>query len=327
MSTIPGRPRRAKARALPPSPAQVTALPLPPWVEAGMGEEARRVLSRTKQRTIEVCQSAGRSLVSIRVQDAAACTPEALQRHTHEAYRTAADILRDLPARHPIRFWNFMPDISGRAGDGLDRYMMFNAGRFAAFKEWFGDVDSFDQRVATSTGVGHDADELLIHVLAADKPGLHVMNSRQVAPRRYSQTYGPVPPCFARATVVPDATRAGWCVLVGGTAAVRGERSVGGDNLETQTAETIRNMAWLLRTMESSDPAQPGRVRGSNADACRAFESLRVYYRRVGDEAALRAMMAERFGQVTDAEYLRSDMCRSELLVEIEGTAFVAADA
>lgn len=269
------------------------------------------------------CRRGGRSLVSIRVRDTAACPPEVLRQQTFEAYQTAAGILRDLPARHPIRFWNFMPDISGSAGDGLDRYMMFNAGRFEAFRAWFGDVEGFDQRVATSTGVGHDSGELIIHVLSAEAPGVHVMNSRQVAPRCYSQTYGPLPPCFARATVVSDASRGGWSVLVGGTAAVRGERSVGGDSLEMQTAETFRNMAWLLRTMDSADPARPGRVRGSNAAACRAFESLRVYYRRPGDEAALRNLVAARFSHLGDVEYLLSDMCRVELLVEIEGTAFV----
>ena len=33
----------------------------------------------------------------------------------------------------PIRFWNFVPDISAAMEDGTDRYMAFNAGRYDGF--------------------------------------------------------------------------------------------------------------------------------------------------------------------------------------------------
>jgi len=50
---------------------------------------------------------------------------------------------------------------------------------------------------------------------------------------------------------------------------------------------------------------------------------MRVYYVRPEDEARLRAAVVRRVPHLTDVEFLRADICRSELLVEIEGTAVV----
>lgn len=299
---------------------------LPPWVFAELDGAPRQVVSRTDGRSIEWRHSAQRSLVTVRVRDANCCPPLDLQHATLGAYRDIADVLRDLPARHPIRFWNFIPGIGDAAGGGLDRYMVFNAGRFAAFREWFGDVSEFDRCVATSTGVGHDAGELVIHVLCADRPGRHVMNPRQIAPRCYSRRYGPCPPCFARATVVENEEGRGATVLIGGTAAVRGECSIGGDDLEAQMGETLHNLEWLLCNVESMPLTDVGHGPRSMAAAARAFESLRVYYRRPTDLPALRTAIGGCFGHLPDVEFLRCHMCRPELLVEIEGAATVGAD-
>ena len=40
--------------------------------------------------------------------------------------------------RHPIRFWNFVPRPNDAMGPGLDRYMVFNDGRYEAYAQWYG---------------------------------------------------------------------------------------------------------------------------------------------------------------------------------------------
>lgn len=88
-------------------------------------------------------------------------------------------------------------------------------------------------------------------------------NPRQVAAYRYSEEFGPRPPSFARATVVPaaDAANAGPALLlVGGTAAVVGERSVSDGGVEGQMEETLRNLArgcHLAAPLLSTPPCLP----------------------------------------------------------------------
>ena len=83
--------------------------------------------------------------------------------------------------------------------------------------------------------------------MAAGLPGKPVENPRQRAAYRYSGKYGPLPPCFARATLVPGTRAAERTLLIGGTASVCGEASVHAGDLVAQTAETFRNLDALIR--------------------------------------------------------------------------------
>ena len=138
--------------------------------------------------------------------------------------------------------------------------MVFNAGRFAAFADWFRAPQSrsaaqsapvfdrarFHRDIPTATGVGHAGDDLIIHALASALPGRPIENPRQRAAYRYSRKYGPLPPCFARATLVPGTADSQRSLLIGGTASVCGEASVHADDLVAQTAETFRNLDALI---------------------------------------------------------------------------------
>jgi chorismate lyase/3-hydroxybenzoate synthase len=254
------------------------------------------------------------TLVSVRIVDAAQLTPDEFERVTAEAYTYIASALRDKPARHPVRFWNYIPGIHRPAGEGLDRYMVFNAGRFKACSDWFGGPESFDRLLATASGVGHAGADLVIHALASAVPGVAVENPRQVPPYKYSRRFGPRPPCFARATVL--APRAGRrMILIGGTASIVGEESVHVGDLAGQTRETLVNLEALIR--------HAAEVAGCavRASALRTFTDLRVYHTRPADREALQGLIAHAVGGACRVEYIPADLCRAELMVEIEGVA------
>ncbi|MFL6203035.1 MAG: hypothetical protein ACJ76J_28025 [Thermoanaerobaculia bacterium] len=241
----------------------------------------------------------GFSLASVRVPGARALGRAELHAATAGAYRQIEAELRGRGTIHPVRLWNHIPGIHEPMGEGLDRYMVFNAGRYEALAEWFGGKETFDTRVASASGVGHRGQDLVIHCLASDRPGRAVDNPRQVAPYRYSRKYGPLPPCFARATVIqPDGLP---LVLVGGTASIVGEASVHPDDLPGQTEETLANLAVFVPL---------GRYR-----------DVRVYYPDPSRLGALRDLLADAFPGAERIEWVRADLCRAELLVEIEGVA------
>ena len=230
---------------------------------------------------------AGTRLSTRRVTDAADRSAADLSAAVAAAY---ADVLSG-GRRHPVRFWNFLPGINNVLDDGQTRYMAFNAGRLAAFD------DRPSARAATASAVGHGGRDLWVHCLSADRPGTAIDNPRQVQPHRYSARYGRRPPCFARAC------RLGRHLFVGGTASVVGEDSAH-DDLDAQVAETLVNLSAVLA---SAGPAF-------------ALTDARAYHLPTVDPDHLRDLLPPSWR----LELVPAEMCRPELLVEIE--ALGAAD-
>ena len=266
---------------------------------------------------MRVVESPAFTLVTVRKAGASSLDPQGFEACTRDAYTAIAARLRGAAARHPVRFWNYIPDIHRPCGKGdqggLDRYMCFNAGRFAACSDWLGGPDTFDRLLATGSGVGHGGTDLVIHALAAATPGVAVENPRQIPAYKYSRRFGPRPPCFARATALPGEPGRPPLVLVGGTASIRGEESVHVGDLRAQTLETFENLAALVRSAARN---------GSDAAAgLNAFRDLRVYHYRDADKAAIAGLVREAFPALDNVEYVRADLCRPELALEIEGIA------
>ncbi len=248
--------------------------------------------------------------------------------------------------RHAIRFWNFIPAIHADMGGARDRYMVFNAGRFDAFASWFGSPQAFSRALPTASAVGIRRGPLVIHALATTANGAPLENPRQVPAYSYSKRYGPRPPCFARATVLADTpgVKGGW-LLVGGTASILGEDSIHVRDAERQAMETFANLSKLVA---SANTARGGHVDASESSASTSspatdtspdatsdntdttdaenawlarFSHLRVYIVRASDAETLRELVLERFTHCVDIEFAQADLCRQELLVEIEGLA------
>jgi chorismate lyase/3-hydroxybenzoate synthase len=218
-------------------------------------------------------------------------------------------IAEQLDGRHPVRFWNHIPRINAPADNGRDRYMVFNAGRFDAFSTWFDGIHSLPQRVPTASGVGHAGNDLVIHCLACDELGIPVDNPRQVPPCHYSPRYGPLPPCFTRATKIAN------LLLVGGTASVRGEDSIHLGNLAKQTHETFLNLATLVAA------AQGKKTDKNWQEYLLPYRDLRVYLPRLEHADFVTDRIRRAFPRLRRLETLHADLCRPELLVEIEGLA------
>ena len=131
-------------------------------------------------------------------------------------------------------------------GDGVDRYRVFNEGRFDAYAQWYGAPRAFSHSLATASAIGVASEDFLLYCLASERPGIPVENPRQTSSWRYSARYGPKPPCFARATIadINGVSR----LLIGGTASILGEDSVHIGKVHAQVEETLRNMGALIAT-------------------------------------------------------------------------------
>ena len=207
------------------------------------------------------------------------------------------------------------------AADSIAMWRSTPAGT-RAFASHFGLPGSFPLAVPTATAVGVAGDELLLHGLGADGPGLPVENPRQVSSYHYSRRFGPMPPCFARATLLRGEAHKPM-LLVGGTASITGEDSRHLDALEAQARETFINLASVVAS-------STGRILPENTPATeispllKCFRVSRVYHPNPQHREILAKLVEAAFSPECRVEWREASLCRPELLVEIEGVAFPA---
>ena len=157
-------------------------LPRPPlWVHSALHAspfDARRI------GPVDVVAAPSLALLSTSIAGARAMNAAALRAHVAEAYIAVGAALSAIE-RQPIRFWNFVPSPGDPLGDGLDRYMVFNSGRYRGYTAWLGAAEGFAQTLPTASAIGVLGDDLVISCLASTKGGTPIENPRQTPAWRY----------------------------------------------------------------------------------------------------------------------------------------------
>lgn len=306
-------------RVLVPEPVELERPAPPAWIVNGFDGVSGESMEGFPDQEVVVRGSL--ALVSDRVPGARLLAPESFGEAVSACYARLLATLDRLD-RHPVRIWNFVPGILEEFGTLEHRYMAFNAARFVAYEQRYGSACEFPKMLPTASGTGQASEDFVLFCLANTESGIPVENRRQVPAYRYSKRYGPRPPCFARATVLEPGgldgllPSSGRVLLAGGTASIRGESSEHVGDLGAQLGETLLNLKALV---EAADPAVS--AEGPTLDG---FRHLRVYHPRLADRAQIAAVVGAEFGRLETLEYAVCDLCRPELLVEIEGVAEVA---
>lgn len=241
---------------------------------------------------------------SVTLEQRAGDTLEMLAR---EAYQRIFGFIDHFGYRHLLRVWHYFPQINDDE-NGLERYRGFNVGRHAAFVANGRSIG--EENVPAASALGSDSGSLVIYFMAGKQHGKAVENPRQVSAYYYPEKFGPKSPIFVRAL---SATLGGQhCFFISGTASIVGYETLHHGDSEKQTAETLTNIRTLLQQFSRYDPAQ-GRM------------LLKVYLRHIHDLEMVRTKVQAEFGADCKAVYLHSNICRSDLLLEIEGAYFSEA--
>jgi chorismate lyase / 3-hydroxybenzoate synthase len=211
------------------------------------------------------------------------------------AYRTLCGLAAAREERHLLRIWNYLHAINEGEGDS-ERYRQFCIGRARGLNA------HGVRKYPAATAIGHRGTPglLQVYALCARRPGEAMENPRQVSAWRYPRQYGPTPPSFARALKLPTGGLA-----ISGTAAVVGHASQHGSDVAAQVRETCINLRALLETAGARD---------FDADS-----PLKVYVRNPEDAPAVETILAECLDASVPRILLLGDICRRELLVEIDG--------
>jgi len=260
----------------------------------------------------------------------ASCTGEkhlngTVLEQSQEAFHQVQNILSSEGMRFSdiIRQWNYIEKMTGfldRNNSTSQHYQMFNDVR----SKFYNQAD-FSNGFPAATGIGTDFGGISIDIIAAelgpDCRSVAIKSPVQQDAYKYTQEvlaenscmsdFCRTSPKFERARVL-DTPEYKW-IFISGTAAIKGQISIPILSAEVQTEMTLQN---ILSLTSPENLMKHGVGTGQKA----RLDHLRVYVKYPKDLKQVQETCQQHFPHLPTI-YLIADICRPELLVEIEGLA------
>ena len=228
-----------------------------------------------------------------------------------------------------VRQWNFIEDILGTTSDrdGLKQnYQLFNDIRSIYYR-----AVNFDNGYPSATGIGMNAGGVIIEFISVSSSGelriVPIVNPNQVDAHRYTQDVlighpamglpALTSPKFERAKLL--SYKDSGLIFISGTAAVVGQATVAENDVRAQTIATINNISRLI---SKENLRNHGIVLSSEPGP---FSYLRAYVKYEKDIPEVKKICRKYFGDIP-SQYVVSDICRENLLVELEGSVCVSIE-
>ncbi|MGA2033468.1 MAG: dioxygenase [Thermoguttaceae bacterium] len=222
-----------------------------------------------------------------------------------------------------IRTWLYLGGIVEDEGP-TQRYKELNRAR----TDFFEDIHFLTDRLPpsrngrvfpASTGIGTEGRRVMMSAIALatdrkDIVAVPLENPRQTSAFDYAEHYSPKTPKFSRAMALSCGNYA--TILVSGTASITNSETRHVGDAVAQTHETLDNIGALISEDNLCHHGLPGL--GASLEG---LGLVRVYIKRAEDYANVRAACEKRLGELPTI-YAMADVCRPDLLVEIEGIAF-----
>ena len=224
-----------------------------------------------------------------------------------------------------VRQWNYIEQITAfetHEHSKSQHYQIFNDIRSKYYQS-----SQFEHGFPAATGIGTDFGGICIDFIALkfndDSQVIGLKNPAQIDAYAYSplvlaennlvSDFCRTTPKFERAKAL--ITPRGRWIFISGTAAITGEASVAGIPVDQQTHLTIDHILHLI------SPANLQHHGVKNAHKV-SIDYLRAYVKYPDDLPGVKAICQERFPRIPLACVV-ADVCRPELLVEIEGVAVI----
>jgi len=216
-----------------------------------------------------------------------------------------------------VRQWNFIENLLGYEKQGsqhLQRYQIFNEVR-----SFYYDPAIFNSGFPAATGIGCETAGITIDYIAGNNLTNYPIKSPiQQDAYTYSErvlegdplnTSNKRPPFFERATF--SVILGKEVIFISGTAAIAGEETLESTDVSDQTTHTINNIKALITRTN----LQANNIEG---EADSTFDFVRVYIKNEMDADHVEQLVKEQL-PADNYTFVLSDVCRDNLLVEIEG--------
>ena len=213
--------------------------------------------------------------------------------------------------KHLFRQWNYIGRIFEQA-NGKQNYQEFNEVRAEFYAK-----SAFDYGYPAATGIGMNLPGIIIEacfLLSPHHEQQGISNPLQQAAHQYSEKVlignqqKRNAPKFERAKLISNHQSSE--VYVSGTAAILGEDSLAELNTEEQTRQTLNIIENLVQkqNLKNYNPAVGDQY---------FYKNVRVYLKNGYFSQAIKALVEKQFAPQQPI-YLTADICRDNLLVEVE---------
>lgn len=233
----------------------------------------------------------------------------------YQAYKRLFEVIKTHDLGNMVRVWNYVPKILKMTDDKVpqedrERYRQFNAGRADAWNDFGPRAASFLLRPA-ATGIGSRGGPLVLQCVASKHKIIYIENPRQVPAYHYPAKFGTKAPAFARGTLhlIPGHPE----LYVAGTASIVGSETTNIGDAKAQVAETFANIQALIS----------GKNLGDHHDGfqLRDLTNIRVYVKNPEQYPLIKTEVESVLKPSQGIIYLNDDICRPDLLLEIEAVA------
>jgi len=223
-----------------------------------------------------------------------------MERAAAIAYRAIMSFQSRSQHPHILRMWNYLDAINEGGGDA-ERYRVFCTGR----KSGFGSDLATQFPAATAIGRRDATGRLQVYWLAGRAPAQPLENPRQMSAFQYPRRYGPSAPMFSRAVQLPPGL-----LLISGTASIVGHATQHVGDVQRQLDEIFSNIDSLLQRARQNDASLPATFSHGTL--------IKAYVRHASDASLVDRALTARLPPGTPYLVLEGDVCRSDLLVELD---------
>lgn len=232
-----------------------------------------------------------------------------LEKATYFAYRKIIDLLDQQGYSHLLRVWNYFPDIN-KTVDSIERYRQFCIGRYNALKV----SSETEKSLPAASAIGTGSPGLLVNFIASRTPGTQVENPKQTSAFHYPPEYGPKSPSFSRAVLKQWNKHAH--LYISGTASILGHATTHINDVTSQFKQALENIEILLGRTDLQ------RISSDNPSKLSSISDIslwKIYIRHPEDIDKIQPIALKALGRNAPVMFLQGDICRSELLIEVEG--------
>jgi len=197
-----------------------------------------------------------------------------------------------------LKIWHYLPKLLHDYDNKKTNYSLLCEARESIYKLIYTNCN-----YPAATVIGIKGENILIYFLSAVcKKYQAIENTRQVSAYNYPMNIFLEKPMFSRAVSIMPKDSMTSMIFVSGTASIKGYESVHGKNMLRQLNETLENYNTFFE------------------DKKNLLNIARVYVSNTDDNNVqlVSSVLNKKFGENNYA-LLKGDICRSELLIEIEG--------
>ena len=201
-----------------------------------------------------------------------------------------------------VKIWHYLPQLLKKHSNGKTNYSLLCEARENIYRQYYNDIE-----FPAATAIGIEGNKILIYFLASlCKTYDAIENERQVSAYNYPQNIFLEKPMFSRAIKFSSQGYTDKKIVISGTASIRGYKSMHEMEVIKQLDESIKNYKMFIEP--DKNISNVSRVYLSKSQLFKYAEIIKILNKNFSENKYT---------------LMQGELCRKELLVEIEGIANV----